>query len=181
MDPKLENPNQEMTESVLLALLDELEQKSKAMEKAYGGEPQWFVDHPQLYRDFIEKLLLQKDGFKNIFITENGSYYFVLHNGQTLRIKSLKYDFEPQALTDEISFSDEQGRPCELQVGSKPFEIIREKPNDKIPEEKWHRGHKVIKIIKKILIIKIKYYVLPKKHFRRNKKQYQLSHSIIYW
>lgn len=148
MESKLETKKQEITEAELLQLLTELSGKSEIMEKAYGGQPRWFVDHPQLYRDFIAMLLTRQSDFKHIFITENGSYYFVLNNGKTLRIKSLKYDFEPQELTDEITFSDEQGLPCELRVGAKPFETIYQKSADPHPEEKWHRGHKVIELIK---------------------------------
>jgi hypothetical protein len=50
----------------------------------------------KLRSDFVEKLLLEKERFNKVFKTANGSVYFILETGETIRAKMVvdKYEFD---------------------------------------------------------------------------------------
>lgn len=100
--------------------------------------------------ELIEKLLEQKEFFQKVYRTSNGSFYFVLSDGSSIRFKFIKEKnglnkYEPQNLMDETMFISqeeydsikESGFQYKLHesgfsVGSIPFEVSRKKEGEPI-------------------------------------------------
>lgn len=95
--------------------------------------------------ELIEKLLKQRENFQKIYRTSNGSYYFTLKDGTTLRFKFVKEKndvskYAPQDLMDETIFISQEQYDCIKEKGfqheitgvsfiegSIPFEVRRRK------------------------------------------------------
>ena len=65
----------------------------------------------KVHLDFIKDLIDNRERFQYIFETEKGSIYFVLHSGETMRIKKHKPgiwpgDYQIQNFTKRIFFID---------------------------------------------------------------------------
>ena len=123
----------------------------------------------------IQSLVEMKDRFQHVFTTDQGSHYFVLASGESLRIKT-KSDFMPiQPIMKRIVFiTDVESRrlmdlttidnititTTSYGVGVHPFEFgIMEYPESAIEEagdtikmvnfsSGMHPGNKIVKIIK---------------------------------
>ncbi len=136
-----------MSEQQLLLLVESLQTKLRDVEVAYGGQPKMFEEHKQLYEEFIEKLLAQKNGFAHIFKTEKGSIYFILPSGKSMRIKNLKYGYELQPIADKIEFAQEGSliQNMSLGIGLEPYETFHGREKMK---QLGHRGHKITEILK---------------------------------
>jgi hypothetical protein len=66
-----------------------------------------YQPQPGQERGFLKRLLHEKARFKSIFQTERGSYYFVLHTGQSLRIKNSERGLEITRVMNKIFFVDQ--------------------------------------------------------------------------
>jgi hypothetical protein len=68
----------------------------------------------------MEKLKERKEKFKNVFETENGSVYFVIQGGKSLRFKKEKEGegecFKRQPILDNIFFVDDVARDTFLKI-----------------------------------------------------------------
>ena len=80
--------------------------------QAFGEPPdEWAAKTQILSRELLNKLLQQKNRFKNVFITASGSRYFVLTSGENFRIKSQNKDainrqYELQPILKHLFFID---------------------------------------------------------------------------
>ena len=138
-----------MGEKELLTLIEQLKNDLDAVESTHGGMPKMFEEHKQLYEDFVERMLAQKNRFANIFRSEKGSTYFILLNGKSLRIKNLKYGYELQPIADEIKFIQESPKEqsTSLDIGATPYETFYIQKRGET-DERHHRGHKITEILK---------------------------------
>ena len=59
-------------------------------------------------QEYIEKLLNEKESFKHIFETENGSIYFVAPDDKSWRIKKDKNEYEVSPVMKKIIFVNEK-------------------------------------------------------------------------
>ncbi|MCB9805827.1 hypothetical protein H6775_01550 [Candidatus Nomurabacteria bacterium] len=133
----------EITKEDLKRLLDKLNGDKDSLLEDPPGNSLLEKEVDKKVLELIEKLLEQKGFFQKVYRTSNGSLYFVLIDGTSLRFKFIeeKNDikkYQPQSLMDEHVFISreqyellrEDGLQDELDdngfvEGSIPFEVGR--------------------------------------------------------
>jgi len=76
-----------------------------------------------LLRDFAEKQISEKERYENIFRTEQGSIYFTLPTGESLRIKQRGDEWKLQPLCRKVFYVDsQQGEDLLLMLRSNNFQ-----------------------------------------------------------
>jgi len=118
-----------------------------------------------LLKKFIEQQIEKKDTYKNIFRTEQGSIYFILETGESLRIKNTAEEkLEVQPILNHIYFIDRDQRDkleemrqqdsLQENIINKPIQIHPCKTG-LIPFEFGIEGMQEIHVIKKNDVITI--------------------------
>lgn len=120
----------------LISRLDKFEKEEKSLGLDYAGIAK---RRQKIEVDFLEELLGQKEKFKFIFKTAQGSVYFVSENDQSFRFKMEDSKFDNQPILDKIIFLslEEKDRLFEI----KNSELFQERLiGYKLKKEKFSKG-----------------------------------------
>ena len=108
------NPQKQLSKSEGISdsmLISDIEQKvEETKNKLYDGDIAPTTEsRREIIVGLLEDLLNHKEKFKNVFKTENGSTYFILNSGESIRIKKQtpskwESEYEIQPLLKKIFF-----------------------------------------------------------------------------
>ncbi|HVZ66966.1 MAG TPA: hypothetical protein VG917_01770 [Patescibacteria group bacterium] len=95
-------------ENPLPYTVDELQEEKNKLEDLIDGIPyeERSIKEQQLIQGFIDKQIKEKDRFQNVFKTDQGSVYFTLSTGESLRIKQREGKWEMQPICRKIFYTD---------------------------------------------------------------------------
>lgn len=106
--PEVENVDTKlMTLDALQNSLNAIEEKIDVLWES-GTFSKLEEERQKLTQEFIDSQLENKDGYKNIFMTEHGSIYFALATGESVRIKRTNDKWEMQPICHKIFYVDEE-------------------------------------------------------------------------
>ena len=148
--------------------VNDLQQELDILKSSFGGS----LERDAIYEDkeqerqvllesFVSKQIEQSSRYKNIFRTEQGSVYFVLDTGESLRVRlgngkwdlnpifsKIVYVAVPLKRQDELYrlYKNSVMAATACQIGMTPVEFSKTSLNSEAL--RYHQGHPISEVIK---------------------------------
>lgn len=153
MSEKIINEKQESKEFVFEDLLKLREEYERGMDEIFDFDISASEEKQKIKefsKDFVKKLLNQKEKFGQVFYTEKGSIYFILKSGESWRFKK-KFEkehefFEDQPIAKKIIFVSKETNEELIGQRKKDPLFFENIVNQKIKLEKMAVGSVPIEI-----------------------------------